>query len=150
MRTQNCTLLWVNWDQFRIAFWCLGKPMHALPHLSEVFPDVAFGTIVVLIWLIGDDPFLSLQAESYGASSLYASLLQTISGVVFLAFCIQVMAQTPQHFISSEMQATWDGCLLSLLVYLLCQILYENYYLMYTYQAPHLEMSPKHLTVASI
>ena len=38
------------------------------------------------------------------------SLLQAIDGVMSLALCPHVVSQAPQHFKSSEMQATYDGC----------------------------------------
>ena len=36
--------------------------------------------------------------------------LQAIDGVMSLALCPQVVSQAPQHSISSEKQATCDGC----------------------------------------
>ena len=44
------------------------------------------------------------------ASSFHASLLQAIDGVMPLALCPQVVSWAPQHFRSSGMQATCDGC----------------------------------------
>ena len=44
------------------------------------------------------------------ASTFYAPLLQVISGVISLVLCLQAVSQAPQHFRSSETQATCDGC----------------------------------------
>ena len=38
------------------------------------------------------------------------SLLQATDGVISLALCLQVVSQAPQHFRSSEKQATCEGC----------------------------------------
>ena len=56
--------------------------------------------------LVDDGPLSSFQGRSSSASSFYASLLQAIDGVVFPALCPQVVSQAPQHFGSSEKQAT--------------------------------------------
>ena len=42
-------------------------------------------------------------------ASFNAYFLQAIDGVVSLALCPQVMSQAPQHFRSSEKQATCEG-----------------------------------------
>ena len=55
--------------------------------------------------LTDDGPLSSFQGRSSSASSFHASL---IDGVMFLALCSQVMSQAPQHFRSSETQATCD------------------------------------------
>jgi len=52
--------------------------------------------------------FSFFQGRSSSASSFHASLLQAIDGVMVLASCQQVVSQAPQHFRSSEAQATWD------------------------------------------
>ena len=38
------------------------------------------------------------------------SPVQAIDGVMSLALCLQVVSQVPQHFTSSEKQATCEGC----------------------------------------
>ena len=38
------------------------------------------------------------------------SPVQVINGVMSLALCLQVVSQAPQHFRSSEKQATCEGC----------------------------------------
>ena len=63
--------------------------------------------------LIGDGPLSSFRGRSSSASSLHASLLRAISGVMSLALCLQVVSQDPQHFRSSEKQATCEGSLLA-------------------------------------
>ena len=60
--------------------------------------------------LTDDGPLLSFQGRSSSASSFHASLLQAISGVMFLALCLQVVSQASQHFRSSEKQATCESC----------------------------------------
>ena len=40
----------------------------------------------------------------------YAYLLQIINGMMSLALCSQVVSQAPQHFRSSEIEATCDDC----------------------------------------
>ena len=49
--------------------------------------------------------------RSSSTSSFHVSLLQAIGGVMSLALCPQVVSQAPQHFRSSEKQATCEGCL---------------------------------------
>ena len=69
-------------------------------------------------WRYG--PLSSFQGiSSSEASSFHASLLQAIDCVIFLALCLQVVSQAPQHFGSSETEATCDGCMLCPPVYLL-------------------------------
>ena len=55
-------------------------------------------------------PLLSFQGRSPSASSFHTFLLQAIDGVMSVALCPQVVSQTSQHFISSEKQATCEGC----------------------------------------
>ena len=58
-----------------------------------------------------DGPLSSFQGRSSSASSFHASLLQAIDGVMpSLALCPHVASQAPQHFRSSETQATSDDC----------------------------------------
>ena len=45
-----------------------------------------------------------------GGRSFHTSLLQAIDCVISLALCPQVESQVPQHFRSSEKQATCEGC----------------------------------------
>ena len=59
--------------------------------------------------LIDDVPLSSFQERSSSASSLHASLLQAIDGVMSLVLCPRVVSQAPQHFRSSEKQATCEG-----------------------------------------
>ena len=55
-------------------------------------------------------PLVILIRKSFGWNSFYASLLQTIDGVMSLALCPQVVSQASQHFRSSQKQATCEGC----------------------------------------
>ena len=52
----------------------------------------------------------SCQGRSSSASSFHASLLQAIDGVTSLDLGPQAVSQAPQHFRSSEEQATCDSC----------------------------------------
>ena len=61
-----------------------------------------------------------LQLCAFDASqppyfSFYASLPPAIIGVMCLALCQKEVSQAPQHFRSSETQATCDGCIAYLL-----------------------------------
>ena len=60
--------------------------------------------------LTDDGPLWSFQGRSSGASSFHASLLQAIDGVTSLDLGPQAVSQAPQHFRSSEEQATCDSC----------------------------------------
>ena len=62
------------------------------------------------VCLINDGPLSSFQGRSPSASSFNASVFQAIDGVMSLALYPQVVSQASQHFISSEKQATCDGC----------------------------------------
>ena len=73
------------------------------------FPNVAF-EMVPNVRRSDDGPLSSFQGRLSSASSFNASLLQTISGVMFLALCPQVVSQASQHFRSSEKQATSEDC----------------------------------------
>ena len=66
--------------------------------------------VCVCIRLMDDGPLSSFQGRSSSASSFNASLLQAIDGVMSLALCPQVVSQAPEHFRSSEKQATCGGC----------------------------------------
>ena len=79
--------------QFKIIYIC-GKA-HYLVSQKFLFPNVLFLTNNSSVRLIDNGPL----------SSLYASLLQAIDGVIYLAVCPHVMSQAPQHR-SSVMQAT--------------------------------------------
>ena len=62
------------------------------------------------VHLIDDGSLSSFQGRSSSASSFHASLFQAIDGVLSLVLYPQVLSQVPQHFRSSETQATYDGC----------------------------------------
>ena len=91
------------------CYLCAWKGPYALHPVSQKFPQCPLqnGSSVHLI----DNGLLSsFQGRSSSTSSFHASLLQTIDGVMSLAFYPQVVSQAPQHFISSEKQATCEGC----------------------------------------
>ena len=88
---------------------CARKIPYALHSVSQKFPQRCLwnGSNVRLT----DDGFLSsFQRRSSSASSLSVSLFQAIDGVMSLTLCPQAVSQAPQHFRSSETQATCDGC----------------------------------------
>ena len=100
------------------------KPILCTPlRLTEVFPNVAFETVPMFVWLTvalsrpfkenrltDDGPLSSFQGRSSSASSFHASLRQAIDSVMSLALSPQVVSQAPQHITSSEKQATCEGC----------------------------------------
>ena len=51
----------------------------------------------------------SIEEDRGGFLFLRLSLLQAVDGVMSLALCLQVVSQVPQHFRSSETQATRDA-----------------------------------------
>ena len=98
-----------QFSSFQSGSYALGKAhMRSTPSLRS-FPNVAFETVPTFIWL--QWPSLVLfYGRSSSASCFHAFLLQAIDGVMSLAFCRQVVSQTPEHFRSSEKQATCEGC----------------------------------------
>ena len=78
------------------------------PPVSQKFPQRCRWNVCNVL-LIDDGPLSSYLGGSFSASSFNASLLQAINGVVSLALCPQVLSQVPQHFRSSEKQATYEG-----------------------------------------
>ena len=85
---------------------CAQKSPYTLHPVSQKFPKIAYETVPGFIWF----PFSSFQGRLLRTSSLHASLLQVINGVMSLALCLHVVSQAPQHFRSSEEQTTCDGC----------------------------------------
>ena len=83
------------------------KPICAQLRLSEVSPTLPlkqFHRSSDWRWT-----FLILFRKFVEPSSFHASLLQAIDGVMSLALCPQVPSPDPQHFRSSETQATCDS-----------------------------------------
>ena len=125
VQTLICSLflsMSVMWGSFRIKlvfFWsvqfnsrwylCARKSPYALHSVSQKFPQ-RFLWNGFNVRLIDDGPLSSFQERSSSTSSFHASLLQVIDVVMSLALCPQVMSQVPQHFRSSEKQATCGGC----------------------------------------
>ena len=85
--------------------------MRSAPSLKS-FPNVVFHGFDYgsNVRLTDDGPLSSFQGRSSSASSVHASLLQAIDDVMSLALCLPVVSQAPQHFRSSEKQATCEGC----------------------------------------
>ena len=91
------------------GIYTLGKAYIRSTQSLRSSPDVTFGT-VPNVHLTDDGSSSSFPGRSPGASSFHASLLQLIDGVLSLVLCPQVVSQAPQHFRSSETQATYQGC----------------------------------------
>ena len=74
------------------------------------FPNIAFEIVPTFVWLTMalSRPLRGLSRPS-SAFSFHASLLRAISCVMSLALCPHVVSQDPQHFRSSEAQATCNG-----------------------------------------
>ena len=87
--------------------------MHSTLSLRS-FPSVALETVPMFVWLTFPMfvwlPLSSFQGRLLSVSSFHASRLQVIDGVMSLALCLLVVSQTPQHFRSSQIQTTCDGC----------------------------------------
>ena len=86
------------------AIYALGKGhMHSIPSL-RIFHNVAFKTVSMFVWMT-----MSLYRsfkEDHLAFPLSMPLLLVIDGVMSLV----LRPQAPQHFRSSEKQATCEGC----------------------------------------
>ena len=87
---------------------CSEMPMCAPPRLSEVSPTFLWNSSSVCP--TDDGPLSSFQRTSSSAFSFNASLLQVIDSVMSLALCPRLVSEAPQHFRSSETQATCQGC----------------------------------------
>ena len=89
-----------------------GKPhMRSTTSLTS-FPNVAFETVPMFVWLTmaRSRPFKE-DRLALPLSTPHSS--QAIDGVVSLALtplCPEVVSQAPQHFRYSEKQATCEGC----------------------------------------
>ena len=84
------------------------RPICASPRLSAVSTTLPLKQFQCC--LIDGGRLSSFRGRSSNASSFHAFLLQAIDGVMPLALCPQVVSQSPQHFRSSEKQATCEGC----------------------------------------
>ncbi len=71
------------------------NPICAPPRLSK-FPQRCHCDSSS-VRLIDNGPFSSFQGRSSSASSSHASILQANNGVMFLALCLQIVSQAPQH-----------------------------------------------------
>ena len=96
-----------GWQRVKTVSMRSGKPVY-IRFTPSLHPTLSLKQFYVR--LIDDRPFSSFQGRSSSASSFHASLLQAIDGVMSLALCPLVLSQDPQHFRSSETQATCDGC----------------------------------------
>ena len=91
------------------GIYAFGKSPYTLHPDSQNFPQRCLwqGSSVH----VTDDGLLSsFRARSSSASLFHASLLQAIGGVMSLVLCPQLASQAPQHFRSSQKQATCEGC----------------------------------------
>ena len=91
------------------SIYALGKAHIRSAPVSQKYPHCRLwnGSDVPLI---DDGPLSSFQGRSSNASSFHASLFQAIDGAMSSALYPQVVSQAPQHFRSSEKQATREGC----------------------------------------
>ena len=91
------------------ATFCLSQLSPTLP-LKQCSSDLRWWPF---LWRKITEHFLSLRLEgrSPSASSVYACLLQTIDGVMFVALCPLVVSQVPQHLRYSETGAICVVCL---------------------------------------
>ena len=99
----------LNSVQFKMVAMRLEKAhMRSTPSLRS-FPNVVFETVPMFVWLMMtlSRPFKEDRVEE---ASFHVALLQAIGDVMSLALCPQVMSQAPQHFRSSEKQASCEGC----------------------------------------
>ena len=71
-------------------------------------PFSSFETVPVYVCLV--DEALLVLSGSIVERFLFLSLLQVINGLMSMAFCPHVAFQAPQHFRSSETQASCDSC----------------------------------------
>ena len=92
--------------QFKMVSTCSEQPI-----LSQEFPQhcLSNSSNVHLIDN-GSLSYLQFHGKLSSISSFRGSLLQVINDVMSLALCPEVGSQAPQHFGSSEMQATCDSC----------------------------------------
>ena len=93
----------------RVQFSLLPEGMYALGKAHKLStsslrssPNVAFDTVPmsVCMTMALSRPF---KEERRALAALPTPLLQAIDGVTFLALCLYVASQAPQHFKSSEM-----------------------------------------------
>ena len=75
--------------------------------VSDVPPILPLNSCNVC--LIDNGPLSSFQGRSSSVSSFHSSLLQAIGGVMSSALCTPLVSEAPQHFRSSETQATCDS-----------------------------------------
>ena len=102
---------------FPVQFKMYSKKPICTPSCLRSFPTVASETVPMFIRLMmalscpfkEDRLSLPLSFTHSFTSSFFYSLLQTINGVMSLALCPQVVSEAPQHFRSSEKQATCEA-----------------------------------------
>ena len=98
------------WVQFSSGWYLRAQEspyaLHPVSGVSPMLPLKQFQC-----WSGWQWPFLVLSRKIVEHFSFYASLLQAINGEMSLALCPLVVSQDPQHFRSSETQATCDGLL---------------------------------------
>ena len=110
-KIQAGSLNYTSWAALFSSIWyvCARKNPYAFHPVSQTFPP----TLPLKRFQCPSDcrwPSLVLSGNIVWHFLLHASLLQAIDGVMFLALCPKVVSQAPQHFRSSEKQATCVGC----------------------------------------
>ena len=84
--------------------------MRSTPSLRS-FPNIAFETVLMFVWLtMAFSRRFKLALPLSTSLSLSLPLFQAIDGVVCLALCPQVASRASQHFRSFKKQATCESC----------------------------------------
>ena len=114
VRVKSHTLINTLWQQVGFSSvqddkMCAQQHLHALHPVYQRFL-LCYLSISSSVGLIDNGPHLSFQGRSLSTSSFHTSLIQAMDGVMSSALSPQVVSQAPQHFRSSETQATRDNC----------------------------------------
>ena len=97
------------WTQYHAA-WKIPYSFHLL---LGSFPSIALETVPMFMMVLSHLFKKYCQQERLSRvylSPLYTFLLRVVSNVVSLALCPLVVSQAPQHFRSSEVQASCGSC----------------------------------------
>ena len=100
-QSAQISILAVTHISVQNGIYALGK-VHMRTTLSlSSYSNIDFETVPMFIGVTMALPRSVKDWRSSSASAFYASLLQTVDGVVFLALCPQVVSQVPQYCRSS-------------------------------------------------
>ena len=102
-------MLAVQFSSVQDGIYALGKAhMRSTPSLRSFPKRYLWNNLNIR--LIDDGPLSSFQGRSSCACSFYVSPPGDRWCDMSLALCPQVVSQAPQHFRSTEKQATCEGC----------------------------------------